>query len=170
MWHHARFWVGELAGERLVAAQEHDGHRAVRELLCVLCCCFCMFFLSVLLLLLFTSFAVLLNCPHPDPRVLPFYSHSPPHPSGGRGNRATAWPLVAGRGWTMTNDSSHRIFCATFFCLLSKSYFPNSSVLLFHQTVCFFDSFSSLHTEEQHLYFYIIMTKDLTSLKKNGMI
>jgi len=58
---------------------------------------FCTFSLSVLLLLLFASSAVLLNCPYPDPRDFAFFSfHSPPHPSRGRGDRATAWPFVAG--------------------------------------------------------------------------
>ena len=51
---------------------------------------FCIFFLSVLLLLLLPLFAVLLNCPFPDTRVLP--------PSRGRGNRATAWSFVASWG------------------------------------------------------------------------
>ena len=58
---------------------------------------FCIFFLSVLLLLLFISFAVLLNWPYPNPWVFAlFSSHSPPHPSGGSGDRATAWTFVAG--------------------------------------------------------------------------
>jgi len=69
------------------------------ELLCVFPF-FCIFFLSVLLLLPFASFAVLLNCPYPDPRVLPFPSHSPLHPSGGRGDRAAMWSFVAGQGQT----------------------------------------------------------------------
>jgi len=59
-----------------------------RVLLCVFCC-FCIFFLSVVLLLLLVSFAILLICPYPD-AVFPFSSDSPPHPSGGRGDRATA--------------------------------------------------------------------------------
>jgi len=61
------------------------------------------FFLSVLLSLVFASFAVLLNCPYPDPQVLPFSSNSPPHPSGGTGDRATAWSFVAGWGQTTTS-------------------------------------------------------------------
>ena len=77
-------------------AQEHTGHRAVRELLCVFPC-FCIFFLSVLLLLLFASFAVLLNCPYPDPGALPFSSYSPPHPSGGRGDRQLRRSLLLAR-------------------------------------------------------------------------
>jgi len=64
--------------------------------------CFVYFLLSVLLLLLFASFAVLLNCPYPDPRVLSIFFHSSPHPSGGSGDRATAWSFVASWGQTST--------------------------------------------------------------------
>jgi len=63
---------------------------------------FCISFLSVLLLLLFNSFAVLLNCPCPDPRVLPFSFRSPPHPSMGTCDRVTTWSFVAGQGQTTT--------------------------------------------------------------------
>jgi len=59
---------------------------------------FCIFFLSVFLLLLFTSFAVLLNCPYPSPWVLPFSSDSPSHPSEERGARVATWFFAAGRG------------------------------------------------------------------------
>ena len=90
----------KLARGRLMMAWEHAGHWTVRQLLCT-CCCFCIF-LSVLLLLLFSSFAVLLDCPYPDPRVLPFSSNSPPNPSGGRGDTVTTWPFVASQGQTMT--------------------------------------------------------------------
>jgi len=54
-------------------------------------------FLYILLLsivvVLFASFAVLLNCHYPDPRVLPFSSHCPPHSSRGRGDGAATWSL-----------------------------------------------------------------------------
>ena len=60
-------------------------------------CLFCVFSLSVLLLL-FTHFAVLLDCPYPDPWVFAFFFPPPPHPSGGRVDRATMWPFVAGHG------------------------------------------------------------------------
>jgi len=69
-----------------------------RELLQAFLLWFCIYFLLVLLLLPFASFAVLLKCPYPHPRVLPFSFHSPPHAGGGRGDRAAAWPLVAGHG------------------------------------------------------------------------
>jgi len=46
------------------------------------CSLLCIFFLSVLLLLSFSSFAVMLNCLYPNPRVLPFSSNCPPHPTG----------------------------------------------------------------------------------------
>jgi len=46
------------------------GHR---ELLCAFHILFGIFSLSVLLLLLFASFAVLSNCPYPDPRVFAFF-------------------------------------------------------------------------------------------------
>jgi len=65
---------------------------------------FCIFSLSVLLLLLFFSFAVLLNCPYPDPRVFTFFFsfHSSPHFSGERCDRATALSFVAGHGQMKT--------------------------------------------------------------------
>ena len=74
------------------------------ELLHAFCCLLCIFFLSVLLLLLFTFFAVLLTRPYLNPRVLSFSSHSPPHPSGGRGDRATTWPFVSDQSQTMTGS------------------------------------------------------------------
>jgi len=51
-------------------------------------------FLSVLLFLLFTSFAVMLNCPYPSPRVSPFSFHSSPHPTRGRGADRPRGPLL----------------------------------------------------------------------------
>jgi len=63
-------------------------------------------FLYILLVsggvVLFASFAILLNCPYPDPRVLPFSSHSPLHPSRGRGDRADTWFFVAHWGYITT--------------------------------------------------------------------
>jgi len=49
--------------------------------------CFCrVFSLSLSSLLLFPLFALLLNCPYPDPLVFCLFSfHSPPHPGGRRG-------------------------------------------------------------------------------------
>jgi len=77
----------------------------VRELLYISPWGVFIFFLPVLLLL-FTSFAVLLNCPYPDPRILPFSFDSPPHPSGGRGDRAAAWFFVA--SWTKPQGEGER--------------------------------------------------------------
>jgi len=37
---------------------------------------------------------------------LPFSFHSPPHPSGGRGDRATMQSFVAGLGQTRTEEKS----------------------------------------------------------------
>ena len=65
-----------------------------REFLHVVPSVFCIF-LPVLLLSLFASFAFLLNCPCPNQRVLPFSSHSPPHPTRGKGNRVATWSFVA---------------------------------------------------------------------------
>ena len=78
---------GELLHGRALGIGQWELHHTF-------CCLFCIFLLSVLLLLLFASFAVLWNYPYPDPRVLPFSSDSPSHPSRGRGDRATAWPFV----------------------------------------------------------------------------
>jgi len=66
---HAGFREVELAEGKLIAAWEHVGHQAVRAALCIshFLCLFCLFFLSLLLLLLFSSFAVLLKCPYPNP-------------------------------------------------------------------------------------------------------
>ena len=79
---------GELGGRNSLAAREHvaaavsESCSACSAILC------CVFPLSVSLLLLFPLFAVLLNCPYPDPPVFCLFSfHSPPHPSGGRGGR-----------------------------------------------------------------------------------
>jgi len=47
---------------------------------------FCIFPLSVSWLFLFPLFAVLLNCPYPDPPVFASFC-SPPHRDGGRGGR-----------------------------------------------------------------------------------
>ena len=60
------------------------------ELLCAFRCLLCIFSLPVLLSLLFASFAVLLNCPYPDPRgFCHFLSILLPTPAGGR---AVEWP------------------------------------------------------------------------------
>jgi len=67
----------------------------------------CILSLSVFLSL-FASFAVLFNCPYPDPRVLPFSSHSPPTPAGGA---VTEWPhgsLLLARAKPRQKPTVHR--------------------------------------------------------------
>ena len=76
----------------------------IGELLRAFCCLLCIFSLSVWLLVLFALFAVLLNCLYPNPWVLPFSFHSPPHLSRGKGDRATVLPFVA--IWSQTTTTS----------------------------------------------------------------
>ena len=56
--HHGGALCGAAGWRRGTVAQEHAGHRAVRET-CSVYPLFCIFFKSVLLLLLFATFAVL---------------------------------------------------------------------------------------------------------------
>jgi len=82
---------GEMGGRNSLAAWERAVVRKRAALFCVLCSAvlFCVFPLSVLLLFLFPLFAVLLNCPYPDPPVsacfFPFSS------APGRGGGADMW-------------------------------------------------------------------------------
>ena len=69
--------LGSEWGSWLEEVNHGWASRGERAALCIPL--FCIFFVAVSLLLPFASFAVLLNCPHPDPWVLPFSSHSPPH-------------------------------------------------------------------------------------------
>jgi len=87
-------WCGTAGWGEVVIAQEQ--HQAVREVLCIFPW-FCVLFFSVLLLL-FTSFAVLLNSPYPDPRVLAFSSDSPPQRTRRKGNRAVVWFFAGSPG------------------------------------------------------------------------
>ena len=105
MCRHAGFWWGGSWGagihSRLGSAQQRCG---LGERLCGLCGLCCVFSLSVLLLLLFPLFAVLLNCPYPDP---PFSACFFPFSSAPR--RGEGWPhgaFVAGCSQTRT-----RTFC-----------------------------------------------------------
>jgi len=66
------------------AGVDSDGPGGQLSRLC--CSCF-VFSLSVSLLLLFPLFAVLLNCPYPDPPVSACLFHCTPHRGGGRGSR-----------------------------------------------------------------------------------
>ena len=79
---------------KLMAAWEHAGHRVVRVALCI-----SLFVLYILLpsflLLLFAPFAVLLNCPYPDPRVFClFLSILLPTPAGGGAIERPCGPLL----------------------------------------------------------------------------
>jgi len=101
MTRHARFWVGELAREaQSVVAWERVGHRAVRVALCI-----SLFVLYILLIVFVNvhfvccSVKLLLSRTH---KFFPFSFHSPPHPSGRRGDRATMWSFVASHGQTAT--------------------------------------------------------------------
>ena len=72
MCRHAGFWLGELAGQ---VSRGSEAREALGGESCSVHfrCMFCIFSLSVLLLLLFASFAVLFNCPYPDPRDFAFF-------------------------------------------------------------------------------------------------
>jgi len=99
------FWVGSwLGGGESLLGRE-------RVALCIPL--FCVFFLSVSLLLLFASFAVLLNCPYPDPRVLPFSSHSPLHPSGRMVTERLRGPLLlaGAKPRRKTSNGTWKILC-----------------------------------------------------------
>ena len=100
-------WV--LAGGSWAAGRSRGSGARSRsgrwERLCAFCGLCCVFSVSVSLLFLFPMFAVLLNCPNPDPPVfLPVSFHSVPHPSGGRGGRVAAWPFCC---WPQPNYNNH---------------------------------------------------------------
>jgi len=70
MCHHAGFWLrGELGGGNSLTAQERTAEAGSESSSLCSAGLFCVFPLSVSLLLLFPLFAVLLNCPYPDPPV-----------------------------------------------------------------------------------------------------
>ena len=102
-------------------AQERAGHRS--ELHCVFRW-FCILLLSVLLLLLASS-AVLLNCPYPDPRVLPFSSHSSPTPAEGGATERPRGLLLPARA-----KPQHRSFQNSVFLLLHYISLHAISILL----------------------------------------
>ena len=102
MWCHARCGVGELDRGRWIMAWEGTGQPVARV------APFIPLFLSVWLLLLFASFDVLVNCLCPSSQVLPFSSHSPPHPSGRRGDKTAMWSFAASQGQTTTHPVSLR--------------------------------------------------------------
>jgi len=102
-YHVPSYWTrvgGELGSENSLAAWEHAA-AAVGESSSVDCAAlFCVFSLSVSLLFLFPLFAVLLNCPYPEPPVsacfFPF--SSPPQ----RGEGWLRDEFVAGCSQTIT--------------------------------------------------------------------
>jgi len=70
---------GELGGGNSLTARERGQRSSLGEQLSGLGSMCCVFSLSVSLLLLLPLFAVLLNCPYPDPPVSACFSfHFPP--------------------------------------------------------------------------------------------
>ena len=89
---------GKLVGGKMVMAQEHTGRRAVRVALCIL-----LFVLHILLVRIIVITVRFLYCSVKLPLSRPtsfvcLPLHSPPHPSGERGNSMTAWSFVSGQG------------------------------------------------------------------------
>jgi len=100
--------VGKLAGGKSVVARECTGHQVVRVSLCIL-----LFVLYIVLISIVVVTVLLVCCsvklPLSQPTsFLPFSFHFPPHPSGGTGNRATAWPFAAGHSQTKTATEKPR--------------------------------------------------------------
>jgi len=73
------------------------------ELLCGLCSLCCVFSLSVSLLVLFPLFAVLLNCPYPNPPVSACFFPFSSEPRWGEGRPLGAF--IAGHSETITNET-----------------------------------------------------------------
>jgi len=91
---------GELGGRNSLAAREHAEAVVESGSLSGFCGLCCVFSLSVSLLFLFALFAVLLNCPYPDPPVSACFFPFSSAPQRGEG-----WPrgaFVAGRNQTIT--------------------------------------------------------------------
>ena len=101
MCRHAGFWWGGGAAgtQSWLGSARHRSCPGER----VCCASLCrIFFLSVSLLLLFPLFAVLLNCPYPDPPVFcPFLSILLRAPAGGRGGHVAL--LLPGAAETKTD-------------------------------------------------------------------
>ena len=115
MCHHTGFRWGEAGQQELthgLGARSGSGSGERLSGLCALCC---VFPLSVSLLLLFPLFAVLLNCPYPDPPVSACFFPFSSAPQRGEG-----WPhgtFIAGRSQTVTNRfwcECHWIRCSNF--------------------------------------------------------
>ena len=115
VWLHARFWVRELARGRWIMAEECAGHQAVREscsvyllvlgilLISFIVVTICFLWCSVKLPLSWCSVKLPLSRPRILHRVLRRTpSHSPPHPSGGRGQQPRGYLLPVGaKPWQM---------------------------------------------------------------------
>ena len=103
MCHHAGFWLGGDGGQEVGCAQEHARSSKRWECLCGFCSLCCIFSLSVSLLLLFPFFAVLLNCPYPDPPVFAcFLSILFPTPVGGGAAEQPHGPFIASHSQNIT--------------------------------------------------------------------
>jgi len=92
---------GELGGKNSLAAWERAAAAVSQgERLSGLCGLCCVFPLSVSLLFLFPLFAVLLNCPYPDPPVPASFFPFSSAPRRGKGQPRGAF--VAGHSQTVT--------------------------------------------------------------------
>jgi len=109
-------WPGEVGH-----SSEHAGHRAVRVDLCI-----SLFVLYILHISIVVVTAPYVCCSVKLPlsqlmSFFPFSFHSPPHPSGVRGDRAASWPYVAAMA-----KLQH----------LGRTVILNSSVFLFFFNLC----------------------------------
>ena len=91
---------GELGSGNSLAAQERAAAVASESGSVGSAVLFCVFSLSVALLFLFPLFAVLLNCPYPDPPVSASFFPFSSAPLRGEGQ--PCGPFVAGRSQTIT--------------------------------------------------------------------
>jgi len=95
LWRHAGFRWGGRLGENPLAARERAA-QVRSERVGLLLSCFLL--ICIVVVPVFPLFAVLLNCPYPDPPVFCLFSfHSPPHRGGGEGGSRGAF--VAGGSW-----------------------------------------------------------------------
>jgi len=100
MCRHAGFWWQGAQRRELTHGSGACSDGSSGEQLCGLCGLCCGFSLSVSLLLLFPLFAVLLNCPYPDPPVSACFFPFSSAPWRGEGRPRGAF--VAGRSQTIT--------------------------------------------------------------------
>jgi len=88
---------GQLGGGNSLAARKRGHRSGPAEQLCGSCGLCRVFSLSVSLLFLFPLFAVLLNCPYPDPLVSACFFPFSLHPGGGRGGHMALLLLAAAK-------------------------------------------------------------------------